>query len=391
MTDICDETRRFFGSLVPVMEEFAQQRDLRIGDNTYDGAHQIGVHWRSPHNFSCSMGLVAQGPRGEEIHLGCGARPPSARKSKFTYIRSLGYFVPENNDRLIASLEEGKAWADELRDARNPDGSPSIAPILEAIRSEHGNQRSSAAHSLGLVGDERAVMPLVHALDDRNDLTCVYAFKALAELAGRGYAASVRSAAKARLLEVFQQQDHLRRVLAIDILGQLNDRSLLPVLRPLLTEKDARVRVAGILALGRLKDTASIPALLDVLKRVDGAPAGAVNTDARRIHGFRPIVTRQDIEEAFRVRASIDDEEERIAVATAFGLLSHPAMVPLLLSMLDRDRSEAVRKAAAEALGRLGTLQTIEPMMKLARTSSDSLRSEIDKAVRQIEKRSAAV
>ncbi|MGO8672025.1 MAG: TetR/AcrR family transcriptional regulator [Capsulimonadaceae bacterium] len=32
-------------SLVPVMEEFAQRRDLRIGDNTYDEAHQIGVHW----------------------------------------------------------------------------------------------------------------------------------------------------------------------------------------------------------------------------------------------------------------------------------------------------------------------------------------------------------
>ncbi|MGZ7108899.1 MAG: HEAT repeat domain-containing protein, partial [Methanobacterium sp.] len=75
----------------------------------------------------------------------------------------------ENIKRLIQNLKD----SDEFVQRQNMDlleeiGEPAVEDLIDALEDPDKNVRRGSALILGLIGDERAVNPLIKAMDDGN-------------------------------------------------------------------------------------------------------------------------------------------------------------------------------------------------------------------------------
>jgi VWFA-related protein len=78
--------------------------------------------------------------------------------------------------------------------------------------------------------------------------------------------------------------------------------------------------------------------------------------------------------EALAGDLSDGEEDERVRAAVALGSLRDPRGEPLLMRGL-KDESSRVRAAAAESLGRRGTVSTVRPLARLLRDDAPEVRS----------------
>jgi HEAT repeat protein len=77
------------------------------------------------------------------------------------------------------------------------------------------------------------------------------------------------------------------------------------------------------------------------------------------------------------------DRAVRKACAQALGKISDPRAVPALISTLE-DRARSVRRAAAEALGEFSDPRAIEPLVQLLQDEDDQVRSSTAKALNKL-------
>lgn len=191
-----------------------------------------------------------------------------------------------------------------------------------------------AATGLGLLGDEKAVLPLINVLRRfdiyvKGDLDnqVVQALFLIGE------------PSVSPLIDALNDKHIVLRESAITVLGQMKEkRALDPIIAIMKNDKEASVRHAAVKALEEYEDKAAINAIID-----------ALNDDA-------PIV--------------------KVAVIKIMGRKKIETAVTPLIQLLD-DKNEDVKIAAILALGKIGDKKTIQPLINLLKQKYGILSQDI--------------
>lgn len=176
---------------------------------------------------------------------------------------------PRAVEPLIEALQDVRPPAG-FAELPSPEGLTGQAKTFaERLRSLH-NVRAHAAYALGLIGDPRAVPPLLKALGDPDHVLRIQATGALGRLRARE--------AVPKMIEALEDPHELVRQVAATALGVLDDPSAEPALRRALADQESGVRVQAALALGRLGAQGARESLT---KLADEDPAPTVRQAAR--------------------------------------------------------------------------------------------------------------
>jgi len=239
--------------------------------------------------------------------------------------------------------------------------------LIEQLRAEDLETREAAAVALGRIGDRRATLPLVAALDDRE-----VALAAAAALARIGDSAAfdgllrligdpdgaLRQAAiaalnsighpemPARILERLADPDPLVRESAVRIAGYFGYRECVDAVLALCDAQQETVRRAAVEQLAMFEDPRAGERLVRALAS-DTPPVRAVAASA---------LTHADA--ALAVPAllrALDDRDAwvRFFVLRALAAFNHAATASAVRERLETDEAPQVRLAALDLLGRL--------------------------------------
>jgi HEAT repeat protein len=195
-----------------------------------------------------------------------------------------------------------------------------MEPLIVALKNSHySNVRVGAAEALSKIGDERAVEPLVAALKD--------------------------------------EDGGVRKAVA-EALGQIGDvRAVEPLIAAL---KDVGVRKAAVEALVEIG--APAVKLLSTVLRDKDPNVRTVAAKSLEAIGWRP--DKNEVGAAYWIIKGRWDQCVEIGA---------PAVEPLMAAL--QDNWEVVRKAAAEALGKIGDARAVKPLLTTLRDKNSGVRS----------------
>ena len=136
---------------------------------------------------------------------------------------------------------------------------------------------------------------------------------------------------------------------AARFLGANGIKDAVPALVGLLHDTKTEVQAAAIVSLGKLGGAGVVPAILNLLE----------DSKSKRVHYFALYalgdLAATEAIPSIRVSLSDDRADVRQAAATALGKLGNASSLPQLKPMVENDRDDKVRKAAAEAVFRIGS------------------------------------
>ncbi|MEQ8224800.1 MAG: HEAT repeat domain-containing protein, partial [Candidatus Eremiobacterota bacterium] len=116
-----------------------------------------------------------------------------------------------------------------------------------------------SAHALGIIGDKRAVVPLVEVLKFNNLRVNIRAAEALGKIGDRR--------AFVPLMELLKEEKDLElQIKVVEALGKIGDERAVDVLCHKLKESEPELRLAAVKSLAYLSSSASIEALMDIIK-----------------------------------------------------------------------------------------------------------------------------
>jgi HEAT repeat protein len=146
-----------------------------------------------------------------------------------------------------------------------------------------------------------------------------------------------------------------------------------------------------VVALTELKAMGRLPELLTAAHAMLGAGDAPLLKDVLAVIGTVPVLAGADLERAAmmeRIAALAVRPELADACATALGALGDVRAQPLLLRLLATGDTDA-KAAAARALGRVGTIEAVAPLLEQARPLllNGGLKETLRGAVRQIQAR----
>ncbi len=189
--------------------------------------------------------------------------------------------------------------------------------IIAALGSTEEQDREEAVDALSELGDERVVLPLIHALDDASP----YVRKAASEALGRSNAVK----AIKPLIKSLTDNDRYVREGASEALGHLGDIAI-PDLLSCLEDKDWRIRLGSVVAL-----------------RVSSGIVPSLDSVIRTLSDDSPYVRRE-------------------AVKT-LGRIGDHTVVPYLVQAT-KDPDSGVRLRAVRALAKLGEREEVVPVLR---------------------------
>jgi HEAT repeat protein len=183
---------------------------------------------------------------------------------------------------------------------------PAVEPLIAALgRYDEGWHREKIAESLGLIGDSRALTPLIDLLDKGSVSLVVVA---VARIGGEQ--------ASDALTRAYNTVDNAATYSnLVYALGYSKDKRFLPILLDLLAHKDRGVKLNAIMALGYLGNPDAVPALVNLLQDAD-------------LHA-------------------------RWYSCEALGEIGDPDAILPLQELLSREQESVVRDAAADALDKI--------------------------------------
>jgi len=163
-------------------------------------------------------------------------------------------------------------------------GEAAVDPLMDLLKSESADARHHAAHTLGKIGDPRAVDALIHVLGDSHPMVVMKAaftlgqlkdtkaVPALVPLLGhedREVQTSVTRAMESfaptsipYLIEALQSEHWQARVHAADILGWIEAEAAVPALIEVLDDAHWEVRFAAGTALNEIGGPDAVAALM---------------------------------------------------------------------------------------------------------------------------------
>lgn len=162
----------------------------------------------------------------------------------------------DDEKKVVEEVKKDKEIAEKLLEV--------VQPLIEALKIEDYEIRYSAAKLLGLIGDKRAVEPLIEALKNDNfftDLVKVRIIKSLAELGDKKAVEALIEALKN------DERQSVRKEAAI-ALGKIGDkRAVLPLIEAL-KDVSYEVKWGAAVALGMLGDSRAVKPLTEILKKL---------------------------------------------------------------------------------------------------------------------------
>jgi HEAT repeat protein len=199
-----------------------------------------------------------------------------------------------------------------------------VEHYIEMLHSNDFFERTTAIVTLGWLGDERAVEPLIETLKSLDSA-----------MAGVNYA----------LIEIWDER----------------------AVEPLIDYYKITKNNFGAKSLGKLKDKRAIPVLLNVLKNEQNPSIRKYAVQALGQIGGAELV--EPLIEALKTNSKI-----QASISNALGELGEVAVLPLL-ELLNTDDSnkdyDRVKAYAAHALGKLKDKRAVEPLIAILNTETD--------------------
>jgi HEAT repeat protein len=270
-----------------------------------------------------------------------------------------------------------------------------------------------AAEALGKIGDPRAVIPLINAIKDKNDIDSTFKSDALIHMGER---------AVEPLIGLLKADDHLTRMHAAIILSNINHPRSAEALIETLSDNYFMVRFYSAQALGQIRDKQAVPALIAALDDRYGEMAakaawalGEIG-DPRAVEpllnkvNYKGIMTKNSAVLALMKLGTKSAEpliavmnKERIENATGWrlkenavrllGKLSTPPYsrygrnidmhvdtrdlrtlsIPVIIKSI-KDENRTVRISAIWALGGMQASEAVEPLIPLLKDDDEHIR-----------------
>ncbi|WP_164701983.1 HEAT repeat domain-containing protein [Modestobacter sp. KNN46-3] len=249
---------------------------------------------------------------------------------------------------LAVGLQHRQRTRAQARDARRRS---ELMPTVHALLDDDGDDPAGGAVDPQLTSAPRLLDDLVLDLlpqlrgSDRRALQRV--------LAARGVVDRAVADLTARAA--------WRRGRAATLLGSAAATDHTPALAALLTDRSADVRSAAARALGKAGDPTSVTPLLAALTGARPLPLGVV--------GMALLDLGTPVLPALRTALTDGSPAAQALAAEVLGVHGDPAATPGLLTLVhDRWQPADVRRAAATALGRIGSPQATAELTQLLST-----------------------
>jgi HEAT repeat protein len=250
--------------------------------------------------------------------------------------------------------------------------------------------RYLAARALQIIGDKRALEPLIAALQPE---------KRIVAGAARALGALGDPRAVEPLIAALQQaRDDWDREAVAAVLGDLRDPRAIDALVAAIAEEEfpwSKTSDSAAEALIKIGDHRAVEPLVAVLHRGGFAAAKAIEgispptdpltqawcavgnkrwQEAARLGqvAIRPLVCALETQTL--------GSGHRSSAAEALGGIPEPESVPPLIAAL-QDKEWPVREAAAKALGRIGDRRAVEPLILVLRDSDEMVRRRVADAL----------
>jgi HEAT repeat protein len=251
-------------------------------------------------------------------------------------------FLSDENGNYIAARALG-----QIGDVR------AVEPLIRLLEVEDSSIRSVAARALGSIGDMRAVEPLIRLLKDEEASVRGAAVRALGEIGDER--------AVEPLIGMLSDRQGISMG-AVDAMGEIGGVRVVDLLIEMLSDTAMWPRWHAARALGKIGDTRAVEPLIRLLgddyAQKWGSPhhtprcaaAGAlVQIGDKRAVELLIVVLKPLIE---ALRTGYISTERQFAAETLGEIGDTRAVDPLIKALEDND--EDVRKAAKEALHKLG-------------------------------------
>ena len=209
-----------------------------------------------------------------------------------------------------------------------------IPALIKALSDPNSAVRGHAAFSLGEIGDDLAILPLVGCLKDQDALVRQYATVGTCNLSMNTKDARLRATAVASLIQGVKDSNIDVRMAAIRSLGMLGDPGATDVIITAARDRNHDARVKAVEALILLDEPAIIPMVV-------------------ALNDKDPVL--------------------REALEAALVQITGKPVAELLAEMISDPRSD-VRCAAARALGRNGEIGAMAPLVKALQHPDAELR-----------------
>lgn len=243
-------------------------------------------------------------------------------------------------DRLFEMADSSTASTREAAiEALGSSGSSrrAIDRVIDALADSNPNVRSAAVRGLGESASERAVAPLMTVMGDESSTMRSQASISLARLG---------PIALPKLTAALRDSRPSVRQLAAEALGDIGSReSVAPLVQLIETDKSG-ARLEAIAALGKIGDPSAIDPILSIHR------GGSVAVRKKTIAALAQFRDRRAVE-AMIVALADQNEEVRQSAAAGLGEVGDQRVVAQLELLADKDPSQDVRAAAAQAIQRI--------------------------------------
>ncbi len=223
-----------------------------------------------------------------------------------------------------------------------------------------------SAHALGIIGDKRAVVPLIEILKFNNLRVNIRAAEALGKI-GDGKAFLP-------LMELLKEDDLELQIKVVEALGKIGDERAVDVLCHKLKENEPELRLAAVKSLACLSSSTSIEALMDIIKNDKNLEIKRLAVKA--LGSIKNPVSVPFLVELYGRRK----EEFEDSVVDALSSMADKKSFSVFISSLESDRPQ-VRFLSARSLGNIGSREAVPALLKTLYDEDWAVCSEVIKAL----------
>lgn len=234
-----------------------------------------------------------------------------------------------------------------------------LQALVERLQNGNQSERSSAARTLGEIGDDSAIEPLLAALKNRRPGGKTIVIESLGKIAARSTNPDVLQQVLELLAQQIKSGTGLDKAAAHSI-ARFGEAAL-TYLTPLLSDDDPHVSKIAATAISEIGAPA-FPLLTTMLNHSSTDVRNTALDGLVRLLWFDPVSKSKEAQSALLSALAHQDASLRARAAYYLGLLKDSAFVPQHLGALG-DNSPEVRANAALALGKSGSQDVIGPLI----------------------------
>jgi HEAT repeat protein len=293
-------------------------------------------------------------------------------------IYGIDCIIAARNEIMHSGLMEMSFRGSAIKALKNI-GDRAVEPMIVALNDENKNVRIFAADVLGEIKDSRAVEPLITALRDENVEVRVKTVEALGKIKHPSVLKSLtvalrdeNSKVRVKAVEILGKMKDPRvveplitalndesekvRMISAEVLGEIKDPRAVEPLITTLNDENSEVRVKTIETLGKMKDSRAVVPLIEILEDKNNKVRMAAATALGQMKELRAV-------EALIVMLKTKSPSFREAVISALGEYDDNRTIELLIAAMD-DEDRNRRTCAAGALGRIDDPRVVEPLVE---------------------------